>query len=808
MTADEFARLVAAFDALVVLPPPERAIAMAVHRLEHADLADRLADLLEAHDRMGEPAAEPRDDDPGIASLAPGSVVGAYQLIEKIGEGGMGEVYRARRADGTFERDVAVKITHTTLRGRHTLERFSRERTILASLDHPHIVKLLDAGVTAEGVGYFVMEYVDGVPITRHCSDRNLGLGERLQLVQRVCDAVQHAHRHAVVHRDLKPANVLVTSDGSPKVLDFGVAKVLADDVGDLRTIGVLPAPLTPCYASPEQLRGLPVTTASDVYSLGVLMYELVCGERPYETDGRPLDDVLHLVVESEPTRPSRALGTRTLGHPPCGARQLRGDIDAIVLKALAKDPAARYASPREMAEDLARVSRRRPVTARPPAPGYLFRRFVARNRALVSSAAAALLAIVTALGVAVWQWQVARVERSRAERRFSEVRQIANKVLFDYQAALRSLRGASDLRARMAADSLAYLDALSTGRADDALLLEMARGYLAIAEVQGSSRSNSVGNVEAAMTSLDRAAAILDDLAGRRTELDAAAEVRAQAGCTAARIDTSRARVHARACVEALKPLVTGRRPTDPLVLRLGDALSFLVEAGDLDHVDAARAIFEPLVDDPVVGRRARFSLGLLHRLVGWAAVERGDAREAVVHGERAFEVMAPVVAAEPRAAGLEHAFTLQLLGRARIALGERRRGQEALAKAVSLLQTAYEDNSGDAWVQDRLVTSWFDLAVGMDATDRPAVARIAGKAADLMPRLTLSIPSPVRHQARGFLLAAHARLNFDRPPCDMVSTAVDHFDAARRSESWMAPVPDYADWAARALASCRGAH
>lgn len=720
MSALRFSRVEALFDELVAAPAASRA-ALLAERCPDPALRRDVQALLDAHERLA--TGEPPPGAP--VDLAPGTAIGAYRVAAKIGEGGMGVVYRATRADGAFDREVAIKVMLGAGAGLRAAERFARERQILAALQHPGIVTLLDGGVTADGLLYLVMELVEGQPVTRFCDERHLSLADRLALVRRVAEAVEYAHRRAVVHRDLKPANVLVTPDGMPKVLDFGVAALLTDGRAADPTTPLLPAPLTPNYASPEQLRGLAVTTASDVYALGVLLYEVVCGERPYETHGLPLDELLQVATAADPPPPSRRLGTRLLGAPPFTGRHLRGDVDAIVQKALQKDPGERYQSPSDLADDLARLEHRQPVSARPPSAGYLARRFVARHRAGVAAACAAAALVVAAFGAAVWQWRVARAEQVRAERRFDDVRQLATKVLFDYQESLRLLRGASDLRARMAADSLAYLDALAAEGADDRLQLEIARGYLAVAEVQGNTRANSVGDAASAMRSLDRARGLLDDLIRRRPDLAAAVEVRAQFGCLAARIDTERSRQHAAACLEALTPLATGRPATDWMLLRLGDAHLMLVEAGAIEHAPQVQAVFAPLVDDPRLGRRARLTLALMHRLVGRQRLERGEAALAWREGQRALAAIDPLVQSEPQVMRMERAFTLQVIGQAAVALGRRDEGRAALETSVSLARAAYRDNPKDAFVQDRVVLAWFELALAMAGVDRDATAR-----------------------------------------------------------------------------------
>lgn len=801
MLAERFARVEMYFDQVVAAPAGLRRSLLA-ERCEDTTVRREVQELLEIHERLDTGSLSSAV--PPKSGLEPGTRLGAYRVVDRIGAGGMGEVYRASRADDTFEREVAVKVLRAGDDGAVALERFVRERRILASLQHPGIVTLLDGGITAEGLAYFVMELVEGLPLSRYCEERQLSLAGRLALVRRVCEAVEYAHQRAVVHRDLKPANVLVTTDGQPKVLDFGVAALLAHGAhGDL-TRGLQPVPLTPNYASPEQLRGAPVTTASDVYALGVLLYEVVAGERPYETSGLTFDAVLQVVNARTHAAPSQALGERTLGRPTYTGRDLRGDVDAIVLKALRRDPAERYASPRDLAEDLARVERREPVQARPPSFGYLSRRFAVRHRGAVTAAVVALLLVLTALGITAWQWQVARSQQARAERRFADVRALASKVLFDYQETLREMGGASDLRARMAADSLSYLGALSGETTDESVLVETARGYLAVAEVQGSTRSGSIGDQSGALRSLAKARALLDDLARLSPDNAAARETRAQFGCAAARIDTARARQHARDCLTAIAPLAAGRQADDPLVIRQGHAHMLLVEAGAIEHAAAARAVFEPLVDHPRAGRRIRLNLALVHRLVGRAVLSRDPSR-ARAEGARAMAVMAPVVRGAPLATRIERAFTLQLIGQADVALGRRDEGRAALEEAVALARAAHRDNPNDAFLQDRVISAWFQLALAMDGVDAHAQARAARDGVADIPAMTLRLGASERERGEGYLLAVHARLGFPTPPCDLLVRAHDRFQAAPRAGLSHPKVASTAAWAARLAQTCR---
>ncbi|MHB8448294.1 MAG: tetratricopeptide repeat protein [Rudaea sp.] len=345
--------------------------------------------------------------------------IGPWRLLRELGRGGMGVVWLAERADGAFEQRAALKLIKRGMDTDAVQARFLRERRILARLEHPHIAHLLDGGITVDSRPYFAMEFVDGRPLLDFCADARTSLDERIRLFLQICAAVQFAHGQLVVHRDIKPSNILVAADGSAKLLDFGIAKLL-DDSGDghTATIDALHRPFTPAYAAPEQLRGEPATTATDIYALGGVLYELVTGKRPLALDASTPAEILRVQDTTEPAAPSRIVDAQS----PVAARWLRGDLDTIVLKALQREPQRRYATAAAFAEDLQRFMSGQPIAARRDHTVYRVRKFVGRHRFGVTTATTGLLLLIAALGLAVWQ--------ARAKAREAQVSQQVTQFL------------------------------------------------------------------------------------------------------------------------------------------------------------------------------------------------------------------------------------------------------------------------------------------------------------------------------------------------------------------------------------------
>jgi eukaryotic-like serine/threonine-protein kinase len=538
-------------DQALRLPLRERSVYLAQIAASDPDLHREVNSLIASHEQAGSeflntlaaPTGSVQSAITGRDSKV-GRRLGPYQIVELIGVGGMGEVYRAVRADDQYSKQVALKLVRSGQDSSFVINRFKNERQILASLDHPNIARLLDGGTTEEGVPYFVMELIEGKTIDRYCNDRNLATIERLTLFLQICSAVQLAHQRLIVHRDLKPGNILVTADGVPRLLDFGIAKLLDPGVGaegaePTRTMTQFRA-FTPGYASPEQLKGEPITTASDVYSLGVVLYELLTGCSPYGSTGRTLHELTRAVCELEPEKPSTAIRRRSIrernGLPsPAGdvpvavagdsnklSRRLRGDLDNIVLMALRKEPERRYSSVEQFAQDIRRHLENLPVTARQDTAVYRASKFVTRHKTGVAATAvfailllAALLVTVREARIARKQAELARAQRARAEQRFNDVRKLANSLIFEIHDSIQNLPGATPARKLVMDRAVQYLDSLAKDSSGDpALQRELGSAYHRLGLVQGNPSEGNLGDTEAAKVSFRKSAALFESVA------------------------------------------------------------------------------------------------------------------------------------------------------------------------------------------------------------------------------------------------------------------------------------------------------
>jgi len=428
-SSKQWADVAALFDRLLELGPEAR-----VEYLKRSDASPEILqqvqkmlaalesepDFLEQSSRRAQDA-----DTPEYSSLAAGAKVGAFVVERLVGRGGMGEVYLAHRGDADFAQKVALKLIRPEAAGR--LNHFENERRILAGLEHPGIARLIDGGLAPDGRPYMAMEFVEGRDLIAYAKENGLSLDKRLQLFQQICEAVDFAHRNLVVHRDLKPANILVDSGGRARLLDFGIAK-LADDGGGAMT----QAMLTPEYAAPEQLEGGAITTATDVFALGVVLYELLVGKRPWSLSNSALPASFKRRFEAEPALPSSALDATNI----ITSKSLRGDLDAIVMKALRPEPGMRYQSAAELWNDIKRHLRREPVFARGDTRGYRIRRFMSRHKVGVAAAAIVLVAISVGIGGVLWQAHKTALERDQVLAEMRRTEAVKNYLLLMFRTA------------------------------------------------------------------------------------------------------------------------------------------------------------------------------------------------------------------------------------------------------------------------------------------------------------------------------------------------------------------------------------
>jgi serine/threonine protein kinase/tetratricopeptide (TPR) repeat protein len=681
MSADRWHRLNEIFHAAIALEPDERAAYLHGRSGDDESLRREAEALIEAHeqadrdsgalDRLGRSL----DD---VASLAvDGRRFGPYRVVGEIGRGGMGAVWLAERDDGQFRQRVAIKLIKRGMDTAQILDRFRVERQILASLTHPNIARLIDGGTSADGLPYFVMEYIEGQPIDLHADSRELGVRERLDLFLQVCDAVSYAHQHLVVHRDIKPQNILVTAEGVPKLLDFGIAKVL-QDAGEQATLTVSGQQLlTPEYASPEQVEGRHTTTQTDVYSLGVVLYELLTGRSPYQPRTWSTPDICESVRSADVERPSTAVvapgdGRRTRRHvasvgPEDAATrerlrlQLRGDLDAIVLAAMRKEPQRRYGSVEQLANDIRRHLAGLPVRARTDSVWYRGAKFLRRNRVAVAGAALVLLTLVGGIVATAWQARLASVQaglarqaQARAERRFAEVRRLANVLLFDYHDAIKDLPGATPVRERLVRDALQYLNGLAEeSSADPSLQRELALAYRRVGDLQGGTGSASLGDTAGAIESHNRSLAILRSLAAARpddhaTRWEIADGTLRLALLVSLTADQQRSLTLARDAARQFEGLASGGTPT--LEDRLGLARAYdavgtiLLESGKpqeaLGMFQREQQLLESASDTDRGRPAVRRALSVAYQHLGDAHGTFGDQQSALASFERSLSL------------------------------------------------------------------------------------------------------------------------------------------------------------------------
>jgi non-specific serine/threonine protein kinase/serine/threonine-protein kinase len=545
MEAARWRQVKAIFQEALDRPPSERGAFLEDACGRDRDLLVEVQSLLVSDEHaegfLDVPVLDPEGDDEHDPFV--GAQIGVYRLRSLLGRGGMGAVYLGERVEGDFEQQTAIKLIHAGLRSSVLRRRFHTERQVLARLQHPNIARLLDGGVTEDGVPYIVMEYVDGLPLTDYCDFHGLDTDARLDLFLTVCDAVRYAHRNLIVHRDLKPRNILVDTEGRVKLLDFGIAKLLNEDDASRGGVTTELRAMTPEYAAPEQVRNEPVTTATDVYALGVVLYELLTGQRPYTLTSSVPSEIERVICGTDPARPSTMITrvasteeppmTRPVTPEEIGAarstapdrlrRRLSGDLDVICLKALRKEPERRYASAEQLADDLRRHLDGLPVTARPDTLRYRATKFIQRHKVGVVAATLVVLALVGGIVATAWQARVAATERDRAERRFDDVRHLANSFLFEFHDAIVDLPGSTPARELIATRALEYLDELAQDAEEHPVLpIELAQAYHRVGDALGNPTNPNLGHTERALASYRKGLDVLEASLAFSTERQA----------------------------------------------------------------------------------------------------------------------------------------------------------------------------------------------------------------------------------------------------------------------------------------------
>ena len=508
-TTESFLRIEAIFHEALAAPSEEIAELLDSRCNGDAEMVAEVWALLDASEEEERLAASRRlESGAGRESQAEARQIGPYLLDRLLGRGGMGAVYLAHRADGQFEQKVAIKLIDLPLATSVFQKRFRQERQILAGLQHPYIARLLDGGVTAAGDLYLVMEYVDGVPIHRFCQEHRLSARQRLNLFLRVCEAVQFAHQNFVVHRDLKPDNILAVEDGTPRLLDFGTAKLLSPSEAapgsELTREGY--QSYTPQYASPEQVLGNPITTASDTYSLGVLLYLLLTGEPPYEFKELTTGEMLRVICEEAPRKPSLEA---------VSGKRLDPDLIAILEKALRKEPQERYRSAEQLANDVRAYLEGKPVGARRGTLRYRACKFAYRHRlGLVSIAVLALTLFAGVVGV-LWQAKVANEERHMAEARSGDLRQLSNSLLSEFDEAIKEIPGSTGAQKLLVTRVLEHLDRMAKDtQGDRQTKLDLVDAYTRLSNIQGNLYYQNLGDRSGALASIEKAIALAAPLA------------------------------------------------------------------------------------------------------------------------------------------------------------------------------------------------------------------------------------------------------------------------------------------------------
>lgn len=791
MKPQRWRKLESLFHSALDREPHRRAAFVAEACEGDESLRAELESLIVSHDEAGNFIEPPAIGD-NTVSLLDGEVdsvaerrIGPYKLIREIGHGGMGVVCLAVRDDEQYKKRVAIKIVKRGMDTDFILRRFRRERQILASLTHPNIARLHDGGATEDGLPYFVMEHVEGKPLYQYCDTHELATVERLKLFRSVCSAVHYAHQNLVVHRDIKPGNILVTADGTPKLLDFGIAKLLNPELSGqtIEPTATALRVMTPEYASPEQVRGETITTASDIYSLGVLLYELLTGHRPYRLISHTPIEIARIICEEEPEKPSTAVtrieevvsidgkGRTTItpesvsktrgGQPDKLRRWLAGDLDNIVMKALSKEPHRRYASVEQFSEDIRRHLEGLPVIARKDTFSYRAGKFVGRHKA--GAAAAALIALSFVVGTVgiTWQAMVARSERARAERRFNEVRRVANSFMFEIHDAIANLAGSTPARELVVKRALEYLDSLAREAGNDpSLQRELAEAYHRLAEIQGSPTGANLGDTAGALDSYRKALALRQSLGAtgqatvedRRLLAATYSKLSALGSDSAARMDYARKALEIRESLSAAEPQNALLRSSLAISYHdMGLALSASGNVTDaLESYRKMKGIYEALSAADAGNTRWRRNLALACKRVAALLEITGDLSGSIIDYRRAVEIDEASATADPAnaQARLDLSFSLSGVGSILLKTNDAAGALEKYQRALVIRQALAAADPRDARTRDALAGTYRRLGAVAERTgDTSAAIENYRKALAIAEDLSTADPLNAEH-------------------------------------------------------------
>ncbi len=747
-----------------------------------------------------------------------GQQFGHYRIVERIGQGGMGTVYRVVRTDGEFQIAAAIKLVRGGMDSHLVLERFRMERQILAKLEHPNIARLLDGGSTTTGLTYFLMEYIEGLPLTRYCDTHQLPVSERLDLFRKVCDAVSYAHQNLIIHRDLKPDNILVTKQGIPKLLDFGIAKILEQPVagaaGDPTMTMVRMG--TPAYSSPEQIRGAPVGMSTDVYSLGVVLYELLTGQRPYRLDSVGWEESARVICERDATRPSTVVSSKSKGGGEAEEisrfrnttadglrRRLVGDLDNILSMALRKEPARRYRSVDQLSDDLKKHLEGRPVLARGDALGYTTRKFIGRHKLAVATGAIFAVLLCGAGAFAAWQAE-------RLSIRVDEDRRLASSFLADIHDEIAKLPGSIPARQALLSKSVDYLNGLAreTGR-DREMRRSLALAYERFAELLVGVDSAGFGKSAQALKTYETAKGLREAIAHEsydpKTQYELASNyligsyISGRASSIDQRLGYDRKALQISEALVAVPP-----RNTEYQALLAKAYTSTAYGLGMYGRWREAAAQFrkavpirERLAAEMPENREARRELANIYYRIGVIAAQSGQSRDALKDLRKALDIESALLLTDRdnEQVRSDVASTHHFLGVALKGTGDFERALAHLQEAISIREATLAADERDARTRSLLAGNYAEQSTIFDLSsrERDALSSIR-RAIDLQQQLFAvdATGVPVRisladYQSR--LGSIYAGLNQKRSAAQSWKRAVVLYDELEREGHLRAP-------------------